>query len=330
MLSKPNFFVGKVPVYGDLILAPMAGFSDLPYRSICRSLGSSMSYTEFVNVDELSKGRNGSPRARQKLCYQENERPIVFQIYGHDVDRIVSVAQNLQDLGPDIIDINMGCYVKKIAERGAGAGMLRRPNIIAYLMERLVKTLDIPVTAKIRLGWDDNSRNYMEVARALADHGASLVAVHGRTRSQAYSGEADWDAIAEIKQALSVPVVGNGDVRTVTDIDNIKAHTGCDAVMIGRAVIGNPWILQRRDRQEVTLPDRMELVRRHLALNLKFYGVEKGLVLFRKHVARYIEDTPAHVRKIRVPLLTCERVSDFENLLCSLGSEVNEPVGLSV
>ena len=330
MLSKPNFFVGKVPVYGDLILAPMAGFSDLPYRSICRSLGSSMSYTEFVNVDELSKGRNGSPRARQKLCYQENERPIVFQIYGHDVDRIVSVAENLQDLGPDIIDINMGCYVKKIAERGAGAGMLRRPNIIAYLMERLVKTLDIPVTAKIRLGWDDNSRNYMEVARALADHGASLVAVHGRTRSQAYSGEADWDAIAEIKQSLSVPVVGNGDVRTVTDIDNIKAHTGCDAVMIGRAVIGNPWILQRRDRQEVTLPDRMELVRRHLALNLKFYGVEKGLVLFRKHVARYIEDTPAHVRKIRVPLLTCERVSDFENLLCSLGSEVNEPVGLSV
>ena len=189
MLSKPNFFVGKVPVYGDLILAPMAGFSDLPYRSICRSLGSSMSYTEFVNVDELSKGRNGSPRARQKLCYQENERPVVFQIYGHDVDRIVSVAENLQDLGPDIIDINMGCYVKKIAERGAGAGMLRRPNIIAYLMERLVKTLDIPVTAKIRLGWDDNSRNYMEVARALADHGASLVAVHGRTRSQAYSGE---------------------------------------------------------------------------------------------------------------------------------------------
>jgi|TARA_B110000263_G_C15293160_1_gene504312 nifR3 family TIM-barrel protein len=330
VLSKPNFFVGKVPVYGDLILAPMAGFSDLPYRSICRSLGSSMSYTEFVNVDELSKGRNGSPRARQKLCYQENERPVVFQIYGHDVDRIVSVAQNLQDLGPDIIDINMGCYVKKIAERGAGAGMLRRPNIIAYLMERLVKTLDIPVTAKIRLGWDDNSRNYMEVARALADHGASLVAVHGRTRSQAYSGEADWDAIAEIKQALSVPVVGNGDVRTVTDIDNIKAHTGCDAVMIGRAVIGNPWILQRRDRQEITLPDRMELVRRHLALNLKFYGVEKGLVLFRKHVARYIEDTPARVRKIRVPLLTCERVSDFENLLCSLGSEVNEPVGLSV
>ena len=182
----------------------------------------------------------------------------------------------------------------------------------------------------IRLGWDDNNRNYMEVARALADHGASLVAVHGRTRSQAYSGEADWDAIAEIKQSLSIPVVGNGDVRTVTDIDNIKAHTGCDAVMIGRAVIGNPWILQRRDRQEVTLPDRMELVRRHLALNLKFYGVEKGLVLFRKHVARYIDDTPARVRKIRVPLLTCERVSDFENLLCSLGSEVNEPVGLSV
>ena len=191
MLDKPNFYVGKVPVYGDLILAPMAGFSDLPYRSICRSLGSSMSYTEFVNVDELSKGRNGSPRARQKLSYHPNERPVAFQIYGHDIERIVSVAQKLQDLGPDIIDINMGCYVKKIAERGAGAGMLRRPTIIAQLMERLVKTLDIPVSAKIRLGWDDDNRNYMEVARALEDHGASLVAVHGRTRAQAYSGTSD-------------------------------------------------------------------------------------------------------------------------------------------
>ena len=214
MLTKPSFRVGGVPVYGDLILSPMAGFSDLPYRSICRSLGSAMSYTEFVNVDELNKGRNGSPRARQKLCYISNERPVVFQIYGHDVERIVSVAQWLQDLGPDIIDINMGCYVKKIAERGAGAGMLRKPDMIARLMDKLTNVLDIPVSAKIRLGWDDDNRNYMDVARALHDHGASLVAVHGRTKSQAYSGRADWDAIAEIKQALSVPVVGNGDVRT--------------------------------------------------------------------------------------------------------------------
>tara|TARA_B100000686_G_scaffold303628_1_gene340612 strand:+ start:225 stop:1217 length:993 start_codon:yes stop_codon:yes gene_type:complete len=330
MLTKPSFRVGGVPVYGDLILSPMAGFSDLPYRSICRSLGSAMSYTEFVNVDELNKGRNGSPRARQKLCYISNERPVVFQIYGHDVERIVSVAQWLQDLGPDIIDINMGCYVKKIAERGAGAGMLRNPDMIARLMDKLTNVLDIPVSAKIRLGWDDDNRNYMDVARALHDHGASLVAVHGRTKSQAYSGRADWDAIAEIKQALSVPVVGNGDVRTVADIESIKTHTGCDAVMIGRAVIGNPWILQRRDRQEVTLSDRLDLIRKHLALNIDFYGVEKGLILFRKHVARYIEDTPAGVRKIRVPLLTCDRVSDFEDLLCSLVSETNETVGLAM
>ena len=330
MLTKPSFRVGGVPVYGDLILSPMAGFSDLPYRSICRSLGSAMSYTEFVNVDEINKGRNGSPRARQKLCYISNERPVVFQIYGHDVERIVSVAQWLQDLGPDIIDINMGCYVKKIAERGAGAGMLRKPDMIARLMDKLTNVLDIPVSAKIRLGWDDDNRNYMDVARALHDHGASLVAVHGRTKSQAYSGRADWDAIAEIKQALSVPVVGNGDVRTVADIESIKTHTGCDAVMIGRAVIGNPWILQRRDRQEVTLSDRLDLIRKHLALNIDFYGVEKGLILFRKHVARYIEDTPAGVRKIRVPLLTCDRGSDFEDLLCSLVSETNETVGLAM
>tara|TARA_B100000945_G_C20423796_1_gene619326 strand:- start:409 stop:1386 length:978 start_codon:yes stop_codon:yes gene_type:complete len=322
-MLKPSFFVNKVPIYGDLILAPMAGFSDLPYRSICRALGSAMSYTEFVNVDELSSGKNGSKRARQKLCYRENERPIVFQIYGHDVDRIVDVAERIQELGPDIIDINMGCYVKKIAERGAGAGMLRKPKSIALLIRRLVNTLEIPVTAKIRLGWDEDNRNYMEIARILEDNGASLVAVHGRTKSQAYKGKADWDAIAHIKQLLSVPVVGNGDVCTVADINRIKSYTKCDAVMIGRAVIGNPWILQRKDKQDVTLTDRLKLVRKHLKLNLEFYGLDKGLILFRKHVAKYIEDAPENVKHLRVPLLTCEQVSDFEELLFSISSETH-------
>lgn len=321
MYIEPAFQVGDVPVFGDLILAPMAGFSDLPFRSICREIGSSMSYTEFVNVDEL-QGRPGcNRRAWQRLRFCEQERPVVFQIYGHDLDRIVDTADRLQELNPDIIDINMGCYVKKISERGAGAGMLRDPCLIARLMKQLVAVLDIPVSAKIRLGWDDQTRNYLQVARALEDHGASLVAMHARTRAQAYNGQADWDAIAAVKQVLSVPVVGNGDVRSPTDIERMKAHTGCDGVMIGRAAIGNPWMFQRKYRYQVSLADRLLLLRNHLDLNLDFYGAQKGLVLFRKHVARYIEDTPAVDRDLRVALLTCTRKEDFEALLYRLQSK---------
>ncbi len=321
MAAQPSFHVGVVPVLGDLILAPMAGFSDLPFRSICRALGSSMSYSEFVNVDELQGRHGGSRRAWQKLRFREDERPVVFQIYGHDVECIVDVAQRLQDLGPDIIDINMGCYVKKIAERGAGAGMMRDPSLIARLMERLVVAVNIPVTAKIRLGWDDDTRNYLQVALALEQHGADLVAMHARTKAQAYSGHADWDAIAAVKQALSVPVIGNGDVRTLADINRMKAYTGCDGVMIGRGAIGNPWIFQRKDRNQVSLADRLALVREHLDLNLEFYGAKKGLLLFRKHVARYIEGTPTAVRDLRVALLTCDRKQDFEALLRRLEGE---------
>ncbi len=280
-----------------------------------------MSYTEFVNVDDLQSRRGGNRRARQRLRFREHERPVAFQIYGHDVDRIVDTADRLQELGPDIIDINMGCYVKKISERGAGAGMLRDPCLIARLMERLVAVLHIPVSAKIRLGWDDDTRNYLQVARALEDHGASLVAMHARTRAQAYAGHADWDAIAAVKQALSVPVIGNGDVRAPADIERMKAHTGCDGVMIGRAAIGNPWMFQCKDRQQVSLADRLVLLREHLDLNLEFYGAQKGLVLFRKHVARYIEGTPAAARDLRVALLTCDRKQDFEALLYRLESK---------
>ena len=179
-------------------------------------------------------------------------------------------------------------------------------------------TLYVPVSAKIRLGWDDDTRNFLVVARALEHHGANLVAVHARTRAQAYTGDADWDAIAAVKQDLSVPVIGNGDVRTLEDITRMKAHTGCDGVMIGRAAIGNPWIFQRKNREQVSLSERLKVLRQHLDLNLEFYGSEKGLLLFRKHVARYIEVTPQGGRDLRVALLTCNRKQDFEALLCRL------------
>ncbi len=307
------FHVRDIPIYGDLILSPMDGYSDLPFRLICRELGSAMSYSEFVNVDEL-QSRKSTVKAWQKLRFDRGERPMTFQIYGHDEDRLVDTAIRLQDDGPDIIDINMGCYVKDIAERGAGSGMLRQPDKIARVFNRLSQSLNIPLTGKIRLGWDETTRNHKKVAKIVEDNGASLIAVHGRTKSQAYKGEADWDAIAEVKQAVKIPVIGNGDVRTVADIARIRAHTGCDAVMIGRAAIGNPWIFARQDREQVGLAEKVALMRRHLALNLKFYGPEIGLILFRKHAAKYIQNLPGE-EQLRVPLLTCNSVPEFDRLV---------------
>ena len=231
MSTTPAFHIRNIPVYGRVILSPMDGYSDLPFRRICRELGSAMSYTEFVNVDEL-RSRKPTVKAWQKLRFDPSERPMTFQIYGHDENRLVETALRLEDYGPDIIDINMGCYVKDIAERGAGSGMLRQPDKIARVFSRLSQSLSIPVTGKIRLGWDEASRNHKEVAKIVEDNGASLIAVHGRTKSQAYKGEANWEAIAEVKQTVKIPVIGNGDVRTVADIARLRAHTGCDGVMI--------------------------------------------------------------------------------------------------
>jgi nifR3 family TIM-barrel protein len=312
----PAFSVRGVPVYGRAILSPMDGFSDLPFRLICRELGSAMSYTEFVNVDELAATRKMDTKAWRKLRFDPGERPMVFQIYGHDVERLVDVARRLQDLepGPDIVDINLGCYVKNIAERGAGSGMLRFPDRVEALFTRLSSTLRVPVTGKIRLGWDEDSRNHVENARRLEAGGASLIAVHGRTRAQGYGGSADWDAIAEVKQAVNIPVLGNGDVRTVADVARLRAHTGCDGVMIGRGAIGNPWLFAGKDREQATLDEKIALMRRHLALNLEFYGPESGLILFRKHAARYLHGLPGE-DLLRVPLLTASTVAEFDRWL---------------
>jgi nifR3 family TIM-barrel protein len=309
--AQPTFYVRDVPVYGDLILSPMAGFSDMPFRLICREFGSAMSYTEFVSAEAVL---HGNEKTQRMLRFEPSESPMVMQFFGCDEDNLEEAARRLEALGPDIIDLNMGCSVNNVAGRGAGAGLLRDPAKIGRIFTRLTKTVSVPVTGKIRLGWDDEMRNYREVARVLEDSGASLIAVHGRTKAQAYSGQADWDAIAEVKRSVSIPVVGNGDVRTIADIERIKRHTGCDAVMIGRAAIGNPWIFQRRDRDQVGLVDQTALVRRHLALMLEFYGRERGLILFRKHVVKYVKGVHG-AADLHQRMVTCEEADEFVDLI---------------
>jgi len=280
----PNFHIRDIPIYGDALLAPMDGYSDWPFRSLCRKLGSAMSYTEFVKVEKILS-RSKEPAKR--LYFEEAERPITFQLYGDDPDLILKAALKVQEWKPDIIDINMGCPAKSIADRGAGVGMMPTPLKIARTFRKLVSTLKVPVTGKIRLGWDRN-KNYKLIARIVEEEGGSLIAIHGRTKEQRYSGEADWDAIAEVKSMVKIPVIGSGDVRTVADIQRMKQYTKCGAVMIGRAAIANPWIFSRLDREQVSSELLHQTVQEHLGKSVQFYGEEDGQRLFRKYAVQYL------------------------------------------
>jgi nifR3 family TIM-barrel protein len=212
---------------------------------------------------------------------------VVFQLYGDDPDTVLEAALRVQDWGPDVIDINMGCPAKSISDRGAGVGMMRTPLKIARTFRKLTARLRVPVTGKIRLGWE-GAKNYRLIARIVEENGGSLIALHGRTKEQSYSGQADWDAIAEVKAAVRIPVIGSGDVKRVDDIRRMKEHTGCDAVMIGRAAIANPWIFAGLDREQVAPDLLQQTVHEHLQKSIQFYGEEDGQRLFRKYAVQYL------------------------------------------
>ncbi|HMK09577.1 MAG TPA: tRNA-dihydrouridine synthase family protein, partial [Anaerolineales bacterium] len=305
-MATPAFHIGSIPVYGRRILAPMDGFSDLPFRALCRRFGSAMSYTSFVNAAAIL---SGSAAARAALAFDDQERPVAAQIFDDDETRLLGAARRLLELSPDIVDVNMGCSSRCVAGRGAGAGLLRDPRKIGRILAALSAALPIPVTAKIRLGWDDDTRNYLEVARAIEDNGGRLIAVHGRTKVQAYTGAADWAPIGEIKAAVRIPVLGNGDIASAQDAERLMQRTGCDGVMIGRAAIGNPWIFLAGDatpepRQVVPI------VLEHLEHMVTCYGAVRAVVLFRKHLSRYL-DRLALPEAERRPFLTTSDASDL-------------------
>ncbi|MEM9773661.1 MAG: tRNA-dihydrouridine synthase family protein [Chloroflexota bacterium] len=322
-MTDPTFHVAHIPIYGDVILSPMTGYSDVPYRAICREYGSAMHYTEFVPVEALGKHRDPQNKFWKRLDKQPGENPMVFQIFGNDPQLIVDVARRIESLEPDIIDINMGCSTRRVSGRGAGVGMMKDPDVIAQTFQLLNKHLTVPVTGKIRLGWEEN-KNYVEVGRILEDSGAQLVAMHGRTKEQKYTGYADWDAIAELKQSVSIPVIGNGDVIEPEDINRMKAYTGCDAVMIGRGAIGNPWIFSRRSRADLTYAELFEAIRIHLIEMLNYHGNPNGLLLFRKHFKKYVQNI-GPIEQMMENFMQAQTAERFEEAL----ARCEEPIHLS-
>lgn len=286
---QPRFFIGNIPIYGDLILAPMDGITDKPFRVLCRRLGSAMSVTEFINTLDVLTNH---PRYHKRLAFETFERPLSLQFLGDEAEQILAAAKILVPrIQPDFIDINLGCQSKNVVARGAGAALLRSPEKIAEIFKHLTQSFNIPITGKIRLGWDDDELNYLQVAHTIEDSGGAMIAVHGRTRQQAYRGKAQWEPIREIKNTLHIPVIANGDVKAVADIDKLKLETGCDAVMIGRAAIGNPWIFSRMNRDDVPIPVVYKTIVDHLDSMLAFYG-ERGVITFRKYLKAYLKPYP--------------------------------------
>jgi len=311
MNDTPAFFIRDLPIHGPLILAPLSGYNDQPFRRLCLEFGAALVYTGLLSASAILYG---SQRSEEMLRFHADEHPLACQLFGSDADMLEKAARAVEALGIDVLDFNMGCAEPKIVKGGYGAALLKNPAQIGRIMERLVRAVRVPVTGKIRLGWDAGSRTYMEIAHILEDSGAAMIAIHGRTADQQYTGFADWDAIAEVKQAMRIPVIASGDVKCAADIPRILAHTGCDGVMIGRTAIGNPWIFQRRDLPEIPWAERKPVILEHLRRMVDFHGEVQGHRRFRKHLRRYLTSTNVS-RQQRRAFLHCEDLATFTALL---------------
>lgn len=305
------FEVGNLKFDRPILLAPMEDVSERPFRRLCRRHGADLVYTEFVSSEGLIRA---AVRTRAKIALAEDEHPVGIQIYGNREEALVEAARISEAVGPDLIDINFGCPAKKVACKahgiGAGSGLLREPELLLSLTRAVVKAVSLPVTIKTRLGWDDSSIIIEDLARRLEDTGIAAMTLHARTRSQAFKGQARWEYIARVKRAVSIPVIGNGDVREPEHVRDMFEQTGCDAVMIGRGAIGNPWIFQRahallRTGIDPGPADIHERIRAYLQLleeTLADKGEPRGVYEMRKHLSGYLKEV-AHVSALRAKLM---------------------------
>lgn len=299
--------IGAVDIEKPIVLAPMEDVTDLPFRLVCKRLGADIVYTEFVNSEGLIRD---SAKTRAKMRFLEEERPFGIQIYGAEEASMEQAAAIAESLSPDIIDINCGCWVKDVALRGAGAGLLKDLPRMQRIVQSVVKNVKVPVTVKTRLGWDQESIRITEVAKMLQDCGVRGLTIHCRTRAQGHKGDPDFSHIPAVKSAVSIPIFANGSIDTPEKIDKIFRETGCDGVMVGRGAIDNPWIFTQakhfmRTGELMPLPDMRERIGtmlEHLRSSIAHKGERKGVIEFRKHYAGYLRGYP-HSAKVRTELM---------------------------
>lgn len=294
---SPGIQIGDVRVPGRVLTAPMTGITDLPFRRLASRLGAAYVATEMVAAAELARAR---PDVVRRAAVGEGLPLTVIQLVGRDPEAMAEGARMAERAGADIVDLNFGCPAKEVAAAACGSALMRTPDLACRLMEAAVKATSRPVTVKMRLGWDDASRNAPELARRAEAIGVQAVTVHGRTRQQFYTGVADWAAVGEVKAAVNVPVIVNGDIVTADDARTALAQSGADALMLGRGVYGRPWLAAHLERaladgtvlQEPDREERLAIVIEHLRASVGFYGLPLGLKMFRKHLGWYIEQAP--------------------------------------
>ncbi len=333
-----NLDLGDKPLF----LAPMEDVTDPSFRYMCKLFGASMVYTEFISSDGLIRD---AAKSLAKLDISDFERPVGIQIYGHLTEPMVEAARRAAEARPDVIDINFGCPVKKIAGRGAGSGMMRDVPRMVEITRGIVRAVDVPVTVKTRLGWDEDSKNIEEIALRLQDEGIEALTIHGRTRAQMYKGRADWTLIGKIKSdpRITIPIIGNGDIDSPQSAAEAFDGYGVDGVMIGRATYGRPWIFRQirafLDRGE-TLPEpsvaeRVEIARRHLAKSLEVKGDRVGVLEMRRHLSGYFKGLP-DFKATRLKLVTSPDPAELFDTLdfiarqwdgCDMGSMVPPALG---
>lgn len=293
--EKMKWMIGNIIINNQVVLAPMAGICNSAYRRICKEMGCGLIYAEMVS-DKAITFNNQKTLDMLYMC--DEERPIVQQIFGSDKDSFVEAAKYIcHVMKPDIIDINMGCPVPKVAVRAqAGSALLKNPDKIYDIVSSVVQAVDVPVTVKIRSGWDKNSINAVEVAKIIEKAGASAICVHPRTRSQGYSGQADWNIIKQVKENVSIPVIGNGDIKTPEDAKKMLEITNCDAVMIGRGVLGNPWLIKNTINylndnvtEKVSLNDRVDMCLKHLNYLKELKNEKMASLEIRNHIGWYFK-----------------------------------------
>ena len=311
--------IGNVNIENKVFLAPMAGVTDLPFRLLCREMGCGLLYTEMVSAKAILYNNKNTDAL---LRVTEAENPIAVQLFGSDPQIMADMAKRLEERPFDVIDVNMGCPVPKVVRNGEGSALMKNPKLVEEIITKTARAIRKPVTVKIRKGFDESHVNAVEIAKIAEASGAAAVAVHGRTREQYYSGKADWDIIRQVKEAVKIPVIGNGDVTSAESADAIMRETGCDGVMIGRRAQGNPWIFHQilhwmetgEHEAKPTLEEVKQMILKHAALLVQEKGVYTGMREMRKHVAWYTTGYP-HSAKLRARVNEITSLEELTGLL---------------